>query len=222
MKVSKTLFLLSLVLCSAQSASAGPLRVVSLGNGSAAADGLLLTRAAMETSSLPPNQQAVWLAIEEAAAARGLTLPENLRAENIQWVSPTNAITGSPRFAVISVSVDKLLGQVRFRLRLANHPNAPLFYAWCPLRDAHKFVESGTGETHTPKSSSARVSEVAALVSIRRPAILHLHSENSSAMLRVRALQSGELGEVVRVRVLGTGATLVGRVAGTDFVDATF
>jgi flagella basal body P-ring formation protein FlgA len=59
-------------------------------------------------------------------------------------------------------------------------------------------------------------------VSIRRPATLHLHSENSSATLQVRALQSGALGEIIRVRIVANGHILVARVTGPDLLDAAF
>jgi flagella basal body P-ring formation protein FlgA len=41
-------------------------------------------------------------------------------------------------------------------------------------------------------------------------------------MLRVKVLQEGKLGEVVRVRVAGNGHTLLARVAGPDTVEAEF
>jgi hypothetical protein len=170
----------------------------------------------------PLTKERVWLALLDAAASRGIALPAQLRSQDIQWAAPSTLLAGNSRLAVQSISIDKLVKQIRFRLRISNNPSAPSFYAWCPLPAGQPSPSLETLHAHSPEHSQIASPPEAAPVSIRRPATLHLHSQNSSAVLQVRALQSGELGEIVRVRIMGNGHTLVARVAGPDFLDAVF
>jgi len=163
----------------------------------------------------------LWLALCDAAAGRGVTCPQNVRPEDVQWAIPADSLRADARLQLQSVHLDPFLHEIRFRLRFANQPSTPSFEAWCSLRADPVFLGASLAR-HSVAPRSATVSPQAALVSIRRPAILHLHSENSEATLRVRVLQSGELGDAVRVRVIGNGHTLMARVAGPDYLDAVF
>jgi hypothetical protein len=170
----------------------------------------------------PPAKERVWLALRDAAAARGIALPANVRPEDIQWAAPLYLPADNSRLEVREVYVDKLLNQLRFRLRIPNNPSAPSFYAWCPLPPKQRPQFSERRPAHFQGHSNNGSPSTAELVSIRRVATLHLHSENSLATLQVRPLQSGELGQTIRVRLPANGHTLVARIAGPDLLDADF
>lgn len=163
----------------------------------------------------------LWLVLCDAAAERGVACPASVRPEDIQWAIPADLLTSNFRLILQSVHVDPLLHEIRFRLRFANQPSTPSFEAWCPLPADHAFLDAPlTANSFAPRS--VHVLPQAALVSTRRPAVLHLHSENSWSTLRVRVLQSGELGDQIRVRIIGNGHTLLARVTGPDYLDAVF
>jgi hypothetical protein len=212
----KAVNVLLAVLCVSPAAYAGPLYIAQLANSSVSADAVHILIHRAENLAL---KQQVWHAVYEMAATRGVRLPHSLRAEDIQWAAPSALLADGSPLEVQSVSVDRLLNQLRFRLRFLLHPEAPSFYAWCPLPEAHMATSNGADSAST---AASRRSDAMALVSVRRQATLQLHSQNSSAVLRVRPLESGELGETVRVRVLGNGHTLVARIAGRDLLEAAF
>jgi len=195
---------------------AGPLHFAQLASSSVSADAVhMLVR---HENGLSMRQQ-IWRAVYEMAAMRRMRFPQNLRAEDIQWAAPFMLLADGSPLEVQSVSVDRLLNQLRFRLRFAHHTEAPSFYAWCPL-PAAQGAPPNSDASHA--GGPAKHSDATALVSVRRPATLQLHAQNSSAVVRVRPLESGDIGETVRVRVLGNGHMLVARVAGRDLLEAAF
>lgn len=164
----------------------------------------------------------LWPALRAAAASRGIALPADIRSQDIQWSAPMALPADDSQLEVQGVYIDKLLNQARFRLRFPNNPAAPSFYAWCPLPRTQQPQSAENTSAHSSGPSKLSLPSAAELVSIRRPATLHLHSENSSAMLQVRPLQSGELGQTVRVRLPANGHTLLARIAGPNLLDAVF
>jgi hypothetical protein len=167
-------------------------------------------------------KEQLWPALRAAAAAKGIALPADIHPGEVQWAAPLSVPTDDSRLEVRDVFVDKLLNQVRFRLRYFNNPSAPSFYAWCPLPRSQQRQFAGNAPGHSIEPSKRSSPPAGDLVSIRRLALLHLHSQNSSAMLQVRPLQSGELGQTIRVRVPANGHTLLARIAGLDQLDAAF
>jgi hypothetical protein len=168
------------------------------------------------------SMERVWPALRAAAASRGIALPANIRSQDLQWSAPLGLPADDSQLEVQGVYIDKLLNQARFRLRFPNNPAAPSFYAWCPLPRTQQPPFAENTPERSSRSSMRGLSSATELVSIRRLATLHLHSENSSAMLQVRPLQSGELGQTVRVRLPANGHTLFARIAGPNLLDAVF
>lgn len=168
------------------------------------------------------TKERVWSAVLEAAATRGIRLPDTLKAEDVQWAAPALRLADGSRLIVQLVGTDKLLGQLRFRLRLADYPSAPWISVWCPAGDQAGAPGDGIRPGGALEKWRAGSAPAVELVSIRRAATLRLHSQNASAMLWVKVLQPGRLGEVVRVRVVGNGHTLLARVVGRDLVVAEF
>jgi hypothetical protein len=149
-----------------------------------------------------------------------VTLPPDLRAEELEWTAPLEMPEEDAQLEVQEVSFDPLLQQTRFHLRVAGNPKAPSFSVG--------FFRKLPGETgllgreQAGKNGVAGPGSSAELVSLRRLATLHLHSQNSFATLQVRPLEAGALGQVIRVRVPSNGHTLRARVAGPDALDAVF
>ena len=167
------------------------------------------------------TKEQLWPFLCAAAASHGIALPSGFRPEDIQWSVPAALPADDGPLEVRDVYVDKLLNQVRFRLRRLGRPSAPCSFAWCPLARKQQSNLAEMAPAH-PLQSNHGLPPAAELVSVRRLATLHLHSENSSATLQVKPLQSGELGQTVRVRVPANGHTLLARIAGPDLLDAVF
>lgn len=161
----------------------------------------------------------IWQTVLDAATARGIQLPASIGPDDLRWIA-SDAETENSSLLALSVNVDRLLNQIRFRLRIADRPGAPSFYAWCTLpRDDYSI---SFASPHRLQRTPSAPGDAFAPVSVRRFATLHLHSENSLATLRVRVLHSGTIGEYIRVRIISNGHTLLARVVGQDSVDASF
>jgi hypothetical protein len=179
-------------------------------------------RVLVRQEASPLSRERVWAAIMAAAASHRIALPANVGPENIDWAAPTGLPAGNAPLEVREVYLDKLLNQLRFRLRIANSPAAPSFEAWCSLPPRQQSRFSMKLAANQGSQSNRATLRLPGLVSERRLATLHLHSENSLAELQVHPLQSGELGETIRVRVPANGRTLLARISGPDLLDAAF
>ena len=173
-----------------------------------------------EVAALTPEK--VWLALRAAAARHGWALPQDLRPEEIEWAAPVAAPEAEAPLEVQEAYLDPLLHQMRFRLHVAGNPNAPSFSAWCPARTQPRAQSGAKWSAGEPFAAGQHASAAAELVSPRRLATLHLHSENSFAMLQVRPLDAGALGQSIRVRLPSNGHTLRARVIDRDVLDAAF
>lgn len=121
------------------------------------------------------------------------------------------------RLHVTQFMFDRGLGQARFRLWSSRPLVLPFFV---------------TATVHTPRSAlhtaafaltpDLVVDSSTVLVDPRSRARLHLHSENSEAMLQVQPLRPGHLGEMIPVRLLANRKTLQARVVGPGSLDASF
>lgn len=188
----------------------------------AAGEFVIPERVVVRSDANPGFRDRVWLAICAAAAARRLALPANFRSEDLGLAAPEMLFSPNAPLEVREVSIDRLLDQIRFRLRISNNPSSPSFYAWCPVPQESGVPGAPLSQTRSHMPSSLSAPPALQPVSTRRLATLHLHSENSSALLQVRPLECGQLGQAIRVRIPANGRTLVARVAGTDLLDAVF
>jgi len=167
------------------------------------------------------DRERIWALLSAAANARGIDLPKDSCAQEIRWAAPLTLLDDESKVEVQDVHFDKLLNQARFRIRSLSNPKAPSFSAWCPLSDGQPLLP-GKVQANATVSSSGEQPVAAEIVCPRRLATLQLRSLNSFATLRVRPLQSGRLGQLIRVRVPSNGHTLVARVAGPDLLEAVF
>ncbi len=147
-------------------------------------------------------------------------VPEKITVDQISLQASISVPEGVTRLNVSEYAFDNLLGCARFRITSSSNPKAPPFYAWLSTpRPSHH--GDSANYSHTARDTS-RAPNAPAPVESRRTALLYLHSENSSAMLSVRPLQSGSIGETIRVRVPTNGHTLLARVTGLDRLEAAF
>jgi hypothetical protein len=150
--------------------------------------------------------------------ARSSGTPAKITLDQISLQASISVPEGATHLRVSDYAFDDLLGCARFRISSSN-PKAPPFYAWLSMsRTSHP---GDPYRSHTSRDTS-RAPNAPAPVESRRLAILYMHSENSSLVLSVRPLQSGSIGETIRVRVPANGHTLLARVAGPDRLEAAF
>lgn len=149
-------------------------------------------------------------------AARGRWEANEIRPEDVELQSTWQMPDELPRLRLKELVVDPLLGRMRFRLRSVRNPNAPDIYGWLRVGG-----DNATLKVAVAKEPPAKPAEVS-MVKANRPATLFLHSLNSESLLHVRALQSGSLGESIRVRFAANGHTLVAKVVGPDRLEASF
>lgn len=113
---------------------------------------------------------------------------------------------------VVASRYDALLGESRLLLRSIEHPKAPPRLVSCDLAQGQ-----GSATSQIPAQPPP------VLVETRRLAQLYLHSANSSALLNVRPLRRGRLGDVIPVSLRALhGKTLTARVTGPDRLEAVF
>jgi len=166
------------------------------------------------------TRETLWFAVREAAARKGIALPEQDGKQRLEWSMPGALADEDMTVEVNGVTLDRTLDQMRFRLRFRKHPEAPAFYAWLPHVQATS--DSGQGADSSKSAALIGPSRPQRTVSPARLATLKLHSKHGLAWLRVRPLEAGDVGEVIRVRVPANGHTLLARVQELDLVEAVF
>ena len=151
--------------------------------------------------------------------ARSGGVPVKINLDEISLQASISVPQGATRLRVSEFAFDNLLGCARFRISSSSNPKAPPFYACLSM--PHASPPGVADRRHTSRDSS-RAPNAPRPVESRRLAVLYMHSENSSAMLTVRPLQSGSVGETIRVRVPANGHTLLACVTGLDRLEAVF
>jgi hypothetical protein len=130
--------------------------------------------------------------------------------------------SGDAGLQVTQISFDQFIGRARFRLWPRSAPGVLPFFATAKISSAVPASPSASKLLTIAAHSSVTLdSSASVLVLPGRPARLHLHSSNMDMLLQVFPLQRGYLGEVIRVRLAGTGRTMQARVAGDAYLDAT-
>jgi hypothetical protein len=129
---------------------------------------------------------------------------------------------GDAGLQVTQITFDQFIGRARFRLWTRSAPGVLPFFVTAKVSSVVPASPSASKLlTIAARSSSTLDTSALVLVQPSRPARLHLHSSNMDMLLQVLPLQRGRLGEVIRVRLAGTGRTVQARVAGDAYLDAT-
>jgi hypothetical protein len=174
---------------------------------------LSCVRRALWRFSLSPQEQQALLA---------------LRAEDVRGVAGLRVPPGSARLQVQEIFVDLVSRQARFRLAADSQPRSVPFEALATLPEHNLFPASAgsvtlaaAGSLHGA-GSDADGAKAPVLIAAGQSARLWLHSENSSIVVDVKALQAGRAGELIRVRLPLGGNILRARVTGAQQLDAIF
>lgn len=169
------------------------------------------------------------------AAAKALLA---LRCDDFTWESAVRVPLGDAQLKVTDILVDLLEGRARFRVRAQSQKAGLPFEVLARFATQNYFAKTANvpaavrrevlsefprGEQREQTVTVAEeTADEPVLVAVGHAARLHLHSENSSMLLDVKALQPGHLGETIRVRLPLTGKTLHARVVGERALDAFF
>jgi len=162
-----------------------------------------------------------------------------LRPEDLTWESAVRVAPGEAQLTVTGITVDAAAALAQFRIRVeGDHHSLPFEVTarLAPGASAANFRNvTAVNEHELPRARRTLAdratgihepvpqdTDLPLLVGAGRIAQLHLHSENSSMLLEVKALQPGHLGEIIRVRLPRNGKTLQAKVVGEQAVDAAF
>jgi hypothetical protein len=129
------------------------------------------------------------------------------------------------RLEVTQMSFDDLIGRARFRFWTPSSPSVAPFYVTAKLPrspDFNSFREMSASSALPGSISRGHHLREPILIQPGHQARLHLHSANSSLLLQVTPLQSGHLGELIRVRLPANGHVLQARVLPNGVLDANF
>ena len=172
--------------------------------------------------SRPISRAEIFSAIQSALTKNPMPGIPPLQPSDLHFETGVRVPPGDAGLEVTQITFDQFIGRARFRLWPKSAPGVLPFFV--TARVAATFSEpSRTGQVITASAHASTANEVFApvLVAADHPARLHLHSSNMEMLLEVRPLQKGHLGEVIRVRLLGTGRTMQARVTGDGYLDAT-
>jgi hypothetical protein len=179
----------------------------------------------VERAARPIASEEVFDAIQKALLKNGLTDPLSLNIEDISLDAKILVPRQEINLEVTQVTFDGLLGRARFRIWTPSLPSIPPFFATARLSSS--VSPRAFHEARSPSIlpiSIPRAATAASPVLVRAGlfARLHLHSANSSLLLRVTPLQNGRLGDLIRVRLPANGHVLQARVLSIGVLDANF
>jgi len=163
-------------------------------------------------------------AIQSALANNSALRIPSLYLENIELEAAVRVPIGDPRLLVTQTVFDPFIGRARFRLRSRAFPGILPFYATARIPSSLP-VQPSEFQLIGSAFQSALANFPASspvLVEPARLATLHLHSPNANSFLSVKPLQSGRLGDTIRIRIPGNAKTLQARVTAADSLDASF
>ena len=171
----------------------------------------------------PISLEEVYAAIQSSLAKNSLPGLASIQQDDIALDTDVRVPPGDAGLVVTQARLDPLLGRARFRLWARSAPGVLPFFATAEL--ARSTATPSSSPLPLSLGSRSQIEQLDAslqvLVSADRPARLHLHSSNMDMVLLVRPLQKGRLGDVIRVRLVGTGRIMQARVAADGLLDAT-
>jgi hypothetical protein len=170
------------------------------------------------------TREEVFAALEAALAKNSFAGLSSLRRDDISMAADVFVPPGDARLEVTQISFDQFLGRARIRIWPRSAPGVLPFYVTARVPSASMLSASSGRRLSVSNVGPAHGDAAYApfLVQAGRFARLHLHSANSDMLLQVIPLQRGRLGDLIRVRLPGTGRALQARVAGLAYLDATF
>jgi len=164
----------------------------------------------------------IYAAIQSSLAKNPVSGIPPLQLRDLTLNADVRVPPGDAGLQVTQITFDQFIGRARFRLWPRSAPGVLPFFATAKISSAVPASPS-TSKLMTIAAHPSNTLDTSAFVLVQpgRPARLHLHSSNMDMLLQVLPLQRGRLGEVIRVRLAGTGRTMQARVAGDAYLDAT-
>jgi hypothetical protein len=170
------------------------------------------------------TREEIIAAIQSAVATTSQGDQHAYRLEDVRLDSAVRISVSDPGVRMTQMVLDQTTGCTWFRFRATAAPAVLPFYATdCTPSSTRKssvipsFASANVASSNLPSEIASPV-----LVDPGRPARLCLRSHDSEMLLIVQPLQRGRLGEIIRVRLAGTGKTLNGRVTGPAYLDAAY
>ncbi|MGH9740954.1 MAG: hypothetical protein ACRD51_01250 [Candidatus Acidiferrum sp.] len=168
------------------------------------------------------SRREVFEAIQSALARNPIQGIPALRLQDVSMEAAVRVPPGDPGLEVTQITFDHFLRRARVRLWPRSAPGVLPFFV--TIKAAGSFF----GQSIAPRivaiaahPTGLTSNSTPVFVPMNRLAHLHIHSADLDMLLEVRPLQRGYLGEVIRVRLPGTGRTLQARVTGVGYLDAT-
>jgi len=166
----------------------------------------------------------IYAAIQSALARNPLPGLTSLQLQDLALDADVRVPPGNAGLVVTQATLDQFLGRARFTLLPTSAPGVHAFFVTAKLAaSVPDWPHALSRQLMTVASHSVAAIDTSGqfLVAADRPARLHIHSSNMDMFLEVRPLQKGRLGDVMRVRLLGTGRTIQARVGPDGLLDAT-
>lgn len=164
----------------------------------------------------------IYAAIQSALARNPMPGLSSLQLQDLALDADVRVPPGDAGLVVTQATLDQFIGRARFRLVPRTAPSVHPFFVTAKLEASIPDPLNRRLVTVAAHSGAAAIDTSGLiLVAADRPARLHLHSENMDMLVQVRPLQKGRLGEVIRVRLVGTGRTMQARVTADGLLDAT-
>ena len=169
------------------------------------------------------SREEVLSVVREALAKQGIACAEALRAEAIQFEANVQLPEESARLVVTQIEIDPALGRVRFRLHEQEASSVPPVFVTAALGDPllgelrRKMETSGSGGGRVRRQSAGPV-----LIRSGQVARIRMHSRDLEILVDVTPLESGRLGETIRVRLPDTGKILRAQVLSGGALEASF
>jgi len=167
------------------------------------------------------SREEVLSVVRKALAKLGIACAEALRAEEIQFEANVQLPDESARLVVTQIEIDPALGRVRFRLHEQKASSVPPVFVTAALallgELRRKMETSGSGGGRVRRQSAGPV-----LIRSGQVARIRMHSRDLEILVDVTPLESGRLGETIRVRLPDTGKILRAQVLSGGALEASF
>lgn len=162
----------------------------------------------------------IYSAIQSALAKNPVSAIPSFQLRDLSLDADVRVPPGDAGLQVTQITFDQFIGRARFRLWPKSAPGVLPFFVTAKVSAATPASPYASKLVIVSAHSSTNLETSPVLVAADRPARLHLHSSNMDMLLHVRALQRGHLGELIRVRLPGTGRIMLARVTGDAYLDA--
>jgi hypothetical protein len=165
------------------------------------------------------SREAVYSAILQAPASKSFPQISELRPADLNFDASMRTPSKDTPFMVRKTSYDPFIACLRFQIQPKTVPASLPFYVTAHVRFAPDTSFSSSPATTASASPTLPPSASPTLVEPGQLAHLHLHSSHFDTVLNVRPLQRGHLGELIRVRLPGSGKTVQAHVVGLGSLD---